>query len=72
MPKNKNVIQPIKLELTREQIDKLSQIAEHFKEVKEFTIVRTYESGIGATDRIHFTLFDKNDSNIDVTDVSNW
>jgi hypothetical protein len=54
------------------QIEKLAQIAAHFKEVEEFTIVRTHESGIGPTDRVRFTLFDKNDSNVDITDVSVW
>ena len=72
MSKNKKVIQPLQFELTRVQIEKLTQLADHFKDVKEFTIVRTHESGIGPTDRVQFTLFDNNDSNVDITDVSTW
>ena len=72
MSKNKNVIQPLQFGLTRVQIEKLAQLADHFKDVNEFTLIRTHESGIGPTDRVRFTLFDNNDSNVDITDVSVW
>jgi len=72
MTKNKKVIQPLRFALTRVQIEKLAQIAAHFKEVQEFAVERTHESGIGPTYRVRFTLFDNNDSNVDITDVSTW
>ena len=58
--------------LTRDQIEKLSKIVEHFKEVKQFSIIETHESGIGPTVKVKFDLFDKNDTKIDITDVSSW
>jgi hypothetical protein len=64
--------QLIQFVLTKSQIDKLAKIAEHFKEVDQFTLEETLESGIGPTVRVRFNLFDKNDTNVDITDVSNW
>jgi hypothetical protein len=58
--------------LTRDQIEKLFKIADHFKEVKQFSIEETHESGIGPTVKVKFNLFDNNDTNVDITDVSNW
>lgn len=58
--------------LTRAQIDKLSELSKHFKEVELFTLEETLESGIGPTVRVRFKLFDKNDTNVDITDVSTW
>ncbi len=72
MSKKKNTYQPATIILSRSQIDKLSKMAEHFKEVDSFTLEETHESGIGATVRVRFNLFDKNDTNVDITDVSNW
>jgi hypothetical protein len=47
-------------------------MAEHFKEVECFTLEESHESGIGPTVRVKFNLFDKNDTVVDVTDVSTW
>jgi hypothetical protein len=47
-------------------------MVEHFSEVENFTLEETHESGIGPTVRVRFNLFDKNDTNVDITDVSNW
>ena len=60
--------------LTRAQIDKLSEITNHFKEVPQFTLEETFESGIGPTVQVKFNLFEKNinDTTVDITDVSNW
>ena len=64
--------QPNQLVLTKSQIEKLVKIAEQFKEVNQFILEETHESGIGPTVRVRFNLFDKNDTNVDITDVSTW
>ena len=58
--------------LTRKQIEQLTQIANHFKEIEQFNVVATSESGIGQTIRVSFDLFNTADTNIDITDVENW
>ncbi len=72
MAKKEKKYQPNQFFLTRSQIEKLSKITEHFKEVDSFILEETHESGIGPTVRVRFNLFDKNDTNVDITDVSNW
>jgi hypothetical protein len=72
MPKKEKTYQPDHFTLTRSQVEKLAKIAEHFKEVDQFTLEETHESGIGPTVRVRFNLFDKNDTNVDITDVSTW
>jgi hypothetical protein len=64
--------QPNQFVLTKSQIEKLVKITEHFKEVDQFILEETHESGIGPTVRVRFNLFDKNDTNVDITDVSTW
>lgn len=62
--------------LNRKQIAKLSQMAEHFKEVEWFTLEANNASGIGPTVTVKFNLFqdhDKDvDTTVDITDVSTW
>ena len=72
MAKKEKNYQPDRFILTRVQIEKLAKIAEHFKEIDSFILEETHESGIGPTVRVRFNLFDKNDTNVDITDVSNW
>ena len=72
MSKKEKTYQPDRFTLTRSQVEKLAKIAEHFSEVENFTLEETHESGIGPTVRVCFKLFDKNDTNVDITDVSNW
>jgi hypothetical protein len=60
------------VELNREQIGKLAEIVNHFKEVQHFTVTTDSSSGIGTGVVVKFTLFDKNDSSIDITDVKEW
>lgn len=72
MTKKDKKYQPNQFVLTRSQIEKLAKMVEHFKEVDCFTLEETHESGIGSTVRVRFNLFDKNDTNVDITDVSNW
>jgi len=57
--------------LTRKQVQDLIDIALHFKEVEEFTIVSDNSSGIGPTIKVQCTLFDK-PTIVDITDVSTW
>lgn len=47
-------------------------MTEHFTEVDSFTLEETHESGIGASVRVKFNLFDNNDTVVDITDVSTW
>ena len=58
--------------LTRKQIEQLAEIAERFTDTENFTIESTSTSGIGPTVTIRFDLFEKADTKIDITDVSNW
>ena len=60
------------VKLNREQIGKLAEIVNNFKEVQHFTVTTDYSSGIGTGVVVKFTLFDKNDSSIDITDVKEW
>jgi Holliday junction resolvase len=63
---NKNVT------LNREQIEKLYEIANHFKEINHFNIKTDSSSGIGVGIVVTFDLFQKNDTSIDITDVKEW
>lgn len=58
--------------LTRKQIEQLAKIAERFTDTENFTIESTSTSGIGPTVTIRFDLFEKADTKVDITDVSNW
>ena len=68
--------QPIQFALNRGQIEKLSKMASHFKEVEWFTLEENHSSGIGPTIVVKFNLFNDNDKDIDttvdITDVSTW
>ena len=72
MAKKEKTYKPAQFILTRSQIEKLTKISEHFKEVDQFVLEETHESGIGPTVRVRFNLFDTNDTNVDITDVSTW
>ena len=60
------------LVLNRDQIEKLNEIVNHFKEINHFTIEVDYSSGIGTGIHVKFDLFEKNDTNVDITDVKDW
>ena len=60
------------LVLNRDQIGKLNEIVNHFKEIDHFTIEVDHSSGIGVGIRVKFNLFEKDDTNIDITDVKDW
>jgi hypothetical protein len=63
--------------LNRQQVEKLAQLADHFKEVEWFTLVEENSSGIGPTVAVKFNLFgdrdkDAADTTVNMTDVSTW
>jgi hypothetical protein len=58
--------------LNREQIEKLYEIVSHFKEINKFTVETDHSSGIGVGVVVKFDLFQKNDTQIDITDVKEW
>lgn len=58
--------------LNHEQIEKLYEIAQHFKEIKHFELEVDHSSGIGANIRVKFDLFDNKDTTVDITDVKEW
>jgi len=58
--------------LNREQIIKLYEIVSHFKEINKFTVETDHSSGIGIGVVVRFELFQKNDTQIDITDVKEW
>ena len=60
------------LVLTRDQIEKLNEIVNHFKEINHFTIEVDHSSEIGVGIRVKFNLFEKNDNNVNTTDVKDW
>ena len=64
------------LSLNRTQINKLTEIVTHFKEVEWFTIKVDRSSGIGEGIVVEFNLFNDDDKDvdttIDITDVSTW
>ena len=60
-----------KIILSRKQIETLAQMADRFKEIDQFEITETNESGIGPTTTVSFDLFQKK-VKIDNTDVDNW
>jgi hypothetical protein len=61
-----------KIILNQEQIEKLYEIAQHFKDIKQFEVEVDHSSGIGANVRVTFDLFDNKDTTIDITDVKDW
>ena len=64
------------LSLNRKQLNRLTEIVSHFKEVEWFTIRVDRSSGIGTGIIVEFNLFNDDDKDvdtkIDITDVSTW
>jgi hypothetical protein len=62
--------------INRTQLEKLTKLADHFKEVEWFTLQAENNSGIGPTVTVKFNLFGDEekdyDTTVDVTDVSTW
>jgi hypothetical protein len=76
MTKKDKPIPPAQFALNRTQVEKLSKMAAHFKEVEWFTLEESHSSGIGPTVVVKFNLFNDNDKDndttVDITDVSTW
>jgi hypothetical protein len=60
------------IRLTRKNIQELFQVIERFQDVEHFEIVSDSSSGIGPCISVKFTLFNKNQTTVDITDVSSW
>ena len=60
------------IRLNRDQISKLTAIADQFYNATEFTIETDSSSGIGPATIVKFKLFDHNDTQIDITDTREW
>lgn len=58
--------------LNRKQIGQLVEIYERFTDTEHFTIDSSSPSGIGQTICVRFDLFEKSDTKVDITDVSEW
>ena len=58
--------------LNREQVKKLTEIVDHFREVEYFDIKVDLSSGIGTGLSVTFDLFKPQDTKIDITDYNEW
>jgi CO dehydrogenase/acetyl-CoA synthase gamma subunit (corrinoid Fe-S protein) len=58
--------------LSREQVKKLNEIVNHFKEVEYFDVVVDPSSGIGTGMSVTFDLFTANDTKVDITEYDKW
>ena len=58
--------------LNRKQIKQLVEIYDRFHDTEHFTIESESLSGIGQNVSIRFDLFEKSDTKVDITDVSEW
>ncbi len=58
--------------LTRSQILKLAELANHFKDTKFFNLYEANDNGIGPSMHVRFDLFEENDTQLNITDVSTW
>jgi hypothetical protein len=66
---------PSVIHLTRKQIIQMSEMAEHFKDINDFELHISHESGIGPSMTLRFALSlggDNTEIKTDVTDVSKW
>jgi hypothetical protein len=66
---------PTVVHLTRKQIKQMCEMAEHFKDINDFELHISHESGIGPSMNLRFSLDLAGEAsrvNTDVTDVSKW
>ena len=66
---------PTVVHLTRKQIQQICQMSEHFKDIDDFELHISHESGIGPSMHLRFTLDLAGESSVvktDVTDVTKW
>ena len=61
------------MNLTRKQIEQLSEICNHFQDIDLFELEESTLSGIGPMISVKFSLFGKKpDTSVDITDVESW
>ena len=58
--------------LNRRQMHQLAEIVNKFIDTEHFTIEQESLSGIGPNISVRFELFEKDDTKVDITDVSTW
>jgi hypothetical protein len=66
---------PTVVHLSRKQIKQMCEMAEHFKDIDDFELHISHESGIGQSMNLRFTLDlagDSKEVKTDVTDVTKW
>jgi hypothetical protein len=66
---------PTIVHLSRKQIKQICEMAEHFKDIDDFELHISHESGIGQSMNLRFTLDlagDSKEVKTDVTDVTKW
>ena len=66
---------PTVVHLSRKQIKQMCEMAEHFKDINDFELHISHESGIGESMNLRFTLDlagDSKEVKADVTDVTKW
>ena len=66
---------PTVVHLSRKQIKQICEMAEHFKDIDNFELHISHESGIGQSMNLRFTLDlagDSKEVKTDVTDVTKW
>ena len=66
---------PTVVHLSRKQIKQICEMAEHFKDINDFELHISHESGIGESMNLRFTLDlagDSKEVKTDVTDVTKW
>lgn len=69
---SKSVVSKQKMNLSRQQILKLFEIANHLRNVEHFTVETDESSGIGVGVVVSFSLFSDDDAKIDISDVKEW
>ena len=70
-----NGVKPTVIHLSRKQVQQMAQMVENFKDVEDFELHVTHDSGIGTGLHFRFTLDLSGDPvpmAADVTDVSKW
>ena len=66
---------PTMVHLSRKQIKQMCEMAEHFKDIDDFELHISHESGIGQSMNLRFTLDlagDSKEVKTDMTDVTKW
>lgn len=66
---------PTVVHLSRKQIKQICEMAEHFKDIDDFELHISHESGIGQSMNLRFTLDlagDSKEVKTDMTDVTKW